>query len=198
MRSCLTRTDGALISLPDCQEKHVRVSSRLFTVTLQILSQNVHPRNPKHTYLIIAFDLAITSSGSSFNSKAVGSIPAPVALFYFYLDPLSSISGKAEMLRFYQCISVSWSVYCGLIALNPPQHFINLVSHSRQLKTIHPNGISGEKCTPAHAFCTVILIFGCVFSCMTVLIWLLPHKTENHNEVLLPGLPSSPFNLLLL
>lgn len=193
MRSCLTRTDGALISLPDCQEKHVRVSSRLFTVTLQVLSQNVHPRNPKHTYLIIAFDLAVTSSGSSFNSNS-----APVAVFYFYLDPLSSISGKAEILRFYQFISVSWSVYCGLIALNPPQHFINIVSNSRQLKTIHPNRISGEKCTRAHGFCTVILIFGGVFSCVTVFIWLLPHTTENPNEVLLPGLPSSPFNLLLL
>lgn len=128
-------------------------------------------------------------------SPAVGSISAPVALFYLYLDPLSWISGKAEMLPFYQFISVLWSVYCGLIALNPPQHFINLVSDSRQLKTIHPNRISGEKCTRAHGFCTVIVIFGGVFSCMTVLIWLLPQNTENPNEVLLPGLPSSPFNL---
>lgn len=122
----------------------------------------------------------------------------PVAVFYFYLDPLSLISGKASVLRFYQFISVSWSVYCGLIALNPPQHFINLVSNSRQLKTIHPNRISAEKCTLAHGFCTVILIFKGIFSCMTVLIWLLPHNNENHNEVLLPGSPSSPFNLLLL
>lgn len=185
-----------LISLPDCQEKHVRVSSRLFTVTLQILSQNV-PQNPKNTYLIMAFDPAVTSSGSSCNSKGGARQGAPsllLWLFYFCLDPSWSISGKAEMLRSDQFISVSWRVYCGLIALNPPQHFISLVSNSRQLKTIHPNRISGEKRTHAHGFCTVILIFGGVFDCVTVLIWLLPH----HNEVLLPGLPSSPFNLLLL
>lgn len=102
---------------------------------------------------------------------AVGSISASVAV---YLHPLSFwISGEAEMLCFYQFISS----YCRLIALNPCQRFINLVSNSRRLKTIHPNRISGEKCTCAHGFCTVILIFGSIFSCMTVLIWLLPQNT---------------------